>query len=87
MDPVSTTPAHVLLQRKQADNHGTRPAAHGTAAAFSSYGFGPLEETKKDHGPKPANGANPMGNALNAHSLSWITDVQATSSGTNSKTA
>lgn len=88
MDPVSATPAHVLLQRKQADDHSTRPADHGTGAVFSAYGFGPLEESNKATGPKPVNGIGPMGNPLSAHSLSWVTDVQAiSSSGTNSKAA
>lgn len=88
MDPVSATPSHILLQRKQADDHEARPAKDGTAAAsaFAAYGFGPLEEPKKDGAPKPVNGVGPMGNPLSAHSLSWVTDVQAASStGTNTK--
>lgn len=87
MDPVTAPPAHILMQRKQTDNHISKPEAHGTAAAFASYGFGPMEmedgKAKKD---APVNGASLMGNPLNAHSLSWVTSVQAVdTTGTGTK--
>lgn len=90
MDAISAVPPHQLLQRKhKADDHETRPGENATAAAFSSYGFGPLEMNdgkapRKE--AKPVNGAS-LQNPLSAHSLSWVTTVQAAdSSGTNTKT-
>ncbi len=87
MDPVTAQPAHILMQRKQSDNHISKPEAHGTAAAFASYGFGPMDlndgKSKKD---APVNGASLIGNPLDAHSLSWVTSVQSVeSSGTGAK--
>lgn len=89
MDPVTATPPHILLQRKQADDHASKAEAHGTAAAFASYAFGPLEmEGGKAAKKEPVSGAAPLGNPLNAHSLSWVTTVQATDgTGTGSKAA
>lgn len=88
MDPVTAPPAHILLQRKQADNHGGRPQANATASAFASYAFGPLDmEGGKAAGrDKPASGAATIGNPLAAHSLSWVTTAQAAgSSGSSGK--
>lgn len=54
MTPVSNSPAHLLLQRKdQDDQHSTRKTRDGAASAFSTYSFGPLDgddgqSTKKD---------------------------------------
>lgn len=81
MDSVTAQPAHILMQRKQADNHVSKPESHGTAAAFASYGFGPLDmEGSKGKKDQPVSGAGLIGNPLNAHSLSWVTTVQAADS-------
>jgi hypothetical protein len=82
MDPVSATPAHLLLHKKeQADNHSVRKTEEGAASAFASYGFGPLDEPGKAKESKPVSGIGLGQNMLSAHSLSWVTAVQETSSG------
>lgn len=90
MDPVTATQPHILLQRKQADDHAGKPESNGAVAAFASYAFGPLdmEGGKSAKKSQPVSGAAPLGNPLNAHSLSWVTTVQATDgAGTGNKPA
>ena len=87
MDPVSTTPAHILLHRKdEADNHSTRKAAEGAASAFASYGFGPMDEPGKEKEAKPVSGIGLGQNPLSAHSLSWVTAAQDVGGGSGGKT-
>jgi len=82
MDPVSATPAHILLHKKeQSDNHSTRKNGDGAASAFAAYGFGPMDEAGKSKGAKPVSGSGLAANPLNAHSLSWVTSVQDVGAG------
>jgi hypothetical protein len=86
MNPVSATPAHILLHKKeQSDNHSTKKDDSGAASAFASYGFGPMSEGGKDKSSKPASGVGIGQNPLNAHSLSWVTSVQEVGTGSAGK--
>lgn len=87
MDPVSATPAHALMQRKERDDHGPG-RAEGAASAFSVYAFGPLQlpdgkqTAHRDEAPK---GAPASGNPLKAPDLAWVTSVQGLNPATPSK--
>lgn len=84
MQAVAAAPAHELLQRKNsADSHSTRPATHGTAAAFASYAFGPMDsqggspEKVGTKTLKTIQGSAALHNPLAAHSAAAVTALQA----------
>lgn len=78
MDPVSATPVHALMQRKERDDHAPG-GTDGASSAFASYAFGPMQlpdgksEVKRDDAAK---GAPPAANPLKAPDMAWVTSVQ-----------
>jgi hypothetical protein len=94
MQAVSAAPAHELLQRKDnAGNHSTRKASHGTADAFKSYAFGPMDtkSTNPDDsgktGLKAIQGSATLHNPLVKHSALAVTALQSVSGETGSLAA
>lgn len=85
MDPVSTTPAHVLMQHKEReDRHGPGAVQGGASSAFASYAFGPLQLPDGKEGGRRdtrAEGAPTGKNPLEAPSMSWITTIQGVDNG------
>lgn len=83
MEPVSATPAHALMQRKERDDHAPR-GAEGAASAFAAFSFGPMQlpdgkqSAQRDEAPT---GAPAAGNPLKAPDLAWVTSVQGLESG------
>lgn len=89
MEPVSATPAHALMQRKERDDHAPG-AAGGVSSAFASYAFGPMQlpdgtpEARRAEAPK---GAPPAANPLQAPDMAWVTTVQGLDTGKPAKAA
>ncbi|HSV28481.1 MAG TPA: hypothetical protein VLL76_02950 [Candidatus Omnitrophota bacterium] len=87
MDPVSATPAHVLMQQRadREDSHSIKSGEQGAASVFASYAFGPMTlsdgkggAAKRESKPE---GAPTTGNPLSANSMSWVTSVQGLDAG------
>lgn len=85
MQAVTAAPAHELLQRKdRADSHSTRPTQRGTAAALSSYSFGPMDTSNKStdeagarKAAKGIQGSAQLHNPLFSHSAAMVTTLQS----------
>ncbi|TAN73524.1 MAG: hypothetical protein EPN20_03195 [Magnetospirillum sp.] len=53
MQALSSVSQNLLLNRKdEAASHSTRPEKTGTASAFASYAFGPMDMPDKDRPAK-----------------------------------
>ncbi len=83
MTPVSTQPAHQLLQRRD-DVHDKassgKKAQKGASSVFAAYGFGPLDTSKNksdDKGEAQRLAGAKLNNPLTTgHSLPMLTSIQ-----------
>ncbi|MGE5546412.1 MAG: hypothetical protein ACM33T_05920 [Solirubrobacterales bacterium] len=78
MQPVTATPAHLLMQHTQRSNDHLKRDDEGAASTFASYAFGPMQmpDAKAQGKDRQPEGAPMKGNPLGATSMAWVTTVQ-----------